>query len=185
MLPLFSSSIVLKSLTAAHKAGKDFRVIVVDSRPKLEGTVGKELDSRPKLEGTVGKECQCVCVCVCACVRACVRVRMYALHPTLRPRPSGRECLHRLVKSGIKCSYILINAVSYIMKEVSDEPGYDSLLQSYSSSLSSPPPSPPQGDEGVSGCPCLARQWLRHVPGRHLPGGTSSQDLQCARPGVL
>ena len=106
MLPLFSSSIVLKSLTAAHKAGKDFRVIVVDSRPKLEGTVGKE--------------CQCVCVCVCVCVCACVRVRMYTLHPTLRPHPSGRECLHRLVKSGIKCSYILINAVSYIMKEVSN-----------------------------------------------------------------
>ena len=127
--------------------------------------------------------CACVCMCVCMCVFVCVR--MNALHRTLWPRPSGRECLHRLVKSGIKCSYILINAVSYIMKEVSDEPGYDSLLQSYSSSLSSPPPSPPQGDEGVSGCPCLARQRLRHVPGRHLPGGTSGQDLQCARPGVL
>ena len=57
MLPLFSSSIVLKSLTAAHKAGKDFRVIVVDSRPTLEGTVGKE--------------CQCVHACVCACVCVC------------------------------------------------------------------------------------------------------------------
>lgn len=60
------SSIVLKCLTAAHDKGKDFRVIVVDSRPKLE----------------------------------------------------GREYLQRLVRHGVKCSYVLINAVSYIMKEV-------------------------------------------------------------------
>ncbi len=32
-----SSSIVQKALVDAHKAGKQFRVIVVDSRPKLEG----------------------------------------------------------------------------------------------------------------------------------------------------
>lgn len=31
---------------------------------------------------------------------------------------TGRECLRKLVKSGIKCSYVLVNAVSYIMKEV-------------------------------------------------------------------
>lgn len=30
----------------------------------------------------------------------------------------GRQCLRQLVKIGIKCSYVLINAVSYIMKEV-------------------------------------------------------------------
>lgn len=31
---------------------------------------------------------------------------------------AGRECLRKLVKNGIKCSYVLVNAVSYIMKEV-------------------------------------------------------------------
>lgn len=31
---------------------------------------------------------------------------------------AGLECLRRLVEEGIQCSYILINAVSYIMKEV-------------------------------------------------------------------
>ena len=30
----------------------------------------------------------------------------------------GRRFLQQLVRSGIKCSYVLINAVSYIMKEV-------------------------------------------------------------------
>lgn len=33
-----SSSLVLKILSDAHEKGKIFRVIVVDSRPKLEGT---------------------------------------------------------------------------------------------------------------------------------------------------
>ena len=31
----------------------------------------------------------------------------------------GRESLTRLANAGIKCSYVLISAVSYIMKEVS------------------------------------------------------------------
>jgi translation initiation factor eIF-2B subunit delta len=61
------SSIVVKSLIDAHRKGINFKVIVVDSRPKLE----------------------------------------------------GRHCLRSLVDAGIKCSYIFINAVSYIMKEVS------------------------------------------------------------------
>ena len=30
----------------------------------------------------------------------------------------GKESLRRLVKEGIKCSYVLINAVSYVMMEV-------------------------------------------------------------------
>ncbi|EDV20373.1 uncharacterized protein TRIADDRAFT_31911, partial [Trichoplax adhaerens] len=60
------SSLVLKILTDAHEKKKKFRVIVVDSRPKLE----------------------------------------------------GRELVNRLVKIGIRCSYVLINAVSYVMKEV-------------------------------------------------------------------
>ena len=33
----YSSSIVLKALVDAHNAGIEFRVIVVDSRPKMEG----------------------------------------------------------------------------------------------------------------------------------------------------
>lgn len=61
------SSLVLKILKDAHDAGKKFRVVVVDSRPKFE----------------------------------------------------GRECLRRLVKHGVRCSYVLISAVSYVIKEVS------------------------------------------------------------------
>ncbi|XP_073245771.1 translation initiation factor eIF2B subunit delta-like isoform X1 [Porites lutea] len=61
------SSLVLKVLKDAHSAGKNFRVVVVDSRPKFE----------------------------------------------------GRECLRRLVKHGIRCSYVLISALSYVIKEVS------------------------------------------------------------------
>ena len=34
-----SSSLVLKILKDAHDAGKKFRVVVVDSRPKFEGRV--------------------------------------------------------------------------------------------------------------------------------------------------
>ncbi|XP_065897705.1 translation initiation factor eIF2B subunit delta-like [Dysidea avara] len=60
------SSVVLRSLIIAHK-NIQFRVIVVDSRPKME----------------------------------------------------GRNFLNSLVQNGIECSYILINAVTYIMKEVS------------------------------------------------------------------
>lgn len=59
------SSLIRRVLCDAHKQGKKFRVIVADSRPKLE----------------------------------------------------GKEALRRLVKEGIKCSYVLINAVSYVMME--------------------------------------------------------------------
>lgn len=59
------SSLIRHVLCDAHKQGKKFRVIVADSRPKME----------------------------------------------------GKECLRRLVKEGITCSYVLINAVSYVMSE--------------------------------------------------------------------
>jgi len=36
-----------------------------------------------------------------------------------RPKFEGREMLQRLVRHGIHCSYVLINSVSYVMKEVS------------------------------------------------------------------
>ncbi|XP_050461904.1 translation initiation factor eIF-2B subunit delta [Cataglyphis hispanica] len=61
------SSLIYKILVEAHDAGKQFRVIVVDGRPWLE----------------------------------------------------GKEQLRRLAKHGIECSYILINALSFIMPEVS------------------------------------------------------------------
>ncbi len=32
--------------------------------------------------------------------------------------PLGREMLRRLVKHGISCSYVLVNTVSYAMKQV-------------------------------------------------------------------
>jgi translation initiation factor eIF-2B subunit delta len=61
------SSVVQRVLLDAHCSGRQFRVIVVDSRPKME----------------------------------------------------GKHMLRTLVQKGVKCSYVLINAVSYIMKEVS------------------------------------------------------------------
>ncbi|XP_031842863.1 eukaryotic translation initiation factor 2B subunit delta [Nomia melanderi] len=61
------SSLIHKILLDAHTANKQFRVIVVDGRPWLE----------------------------------------------------GKEQLRRLAKHGIECSYILINALSYVMPEVS------------------------------------------------------------------
>lgn len=59
------SSLVLAVLRNAHKSGINFRVIVIDGRPRME----------------------------------------------------GKEMLRRLVRAGIKCSYMLINAVSYAMQE--------------------------------------------------------------------
>ncbi|XP_071503110.1 translation initiation factor eIF2B subunit delta-like [Diadema antillarum] len=61
------SSLIRKVLCDAHKSGIKFRVVMVDSRPKVE----------------------------------------------------GREGIRRLVAAGIKCTYVLINAISYMMPEVS------------------------------------------------------------------
>ncbi|KAL2714605.1 translation initiation factor eIF-2B subunit delta isoform X1 [Vespula squamosa] len=61
------SSLIQKILIDAYDAGKQFRVIIVDGRPWLE----------------------------------------------------GKEQLRRLTKHGIECSYVLINALSFIMPEVS------------------------------------------------------------------
>ncbi|NXB70473.1 EI2BD factor, partial [Donacobius atricapilla] len=62
------SSLVNRTLCDAHaKKGRAFRVIVVDSRPRLE----------------------------------------------------GRETLRRLVRTGIHCTYVMINAISYVLPEVS------------------------------------------------------------------
>ncbi|XP_061889709.1 LOW QUALITY PROTEIN: translation initiation factor eIF-2B subunit delta [Entelurus aequoreus] len=61
------SSLVNHILCEAFDMGRKFRVIVVDSRPRLE----------------------------------------------------GREALRRLVKKGIRCTYVLISVVSYILPEVS------------------------------------------------------------------
>ncbi|KAM7434426.1 Eukaryotic translation initiation factor2B [Porites harrisoni] len=36
-----------------------------------------------------------------------------------RPKFEGRECLRRLVKHGIRCSYVLISTLWYVIKEVS------------------------------------------------------------------
>ncbi|XP_070051792.1 uncharacterized protein [Nicotiana tomentosiformis] len=66
LLTYGSSSAVEMILLHAHELGKDFRVVVVDARPKLE----------------------------------------------------GRLLLRRLVGKGVKCTYTHINAISYIMHEV-------------------------------------------------------------------
>lgn len=143
---IYSSSIVQKCLVDAHDAGKDFRVIVVDSRPKMEGW---QMNTNCNHQD-VG------CNNYCAAIAS----------PLV-----GRECLRKLVKSGIKCSYVLVNAVSYIMKEVGKKitnPGlsHDSLFMSLGL----------QGDHRSS---CLIGQWLCHVSYRHCPDSPGGQVLQC------
>lgn len=66
LLTYGSSSAVEMILLHAHELGKQFRVVIVDSRPKLE----------------------------------------------------GQMLLRRLVRKGISCTYTHINAVSYVMHEV-------------------------------------------------------------------
>ncbi|XP_077253730.1 uncharacterized protein LOC143892752 isoform X3 [Tasmannia lanceolata] len=66
LLTYGSSSVVEMILLHAHELGKQFRVVVVDSRPKLE----------------------------------------------------GQSLLRRLVAKGISCTYTHVNAISYIMHEV-------------------------------------------------------------------
>lgn len=66
LLTYGSSSAVEMILMHAHELGKQFRVVIVDSRPKLE----------------------------------------------------GQMLLRRLVRKGISCTYTHINAVSYVMHEV-------------------------------------------------------------------
>ncbi|NWI17236.1 EI2BD factor, partial [Crypturellus soui] len=62
------SSLVNRALCDAHaQKGRTFRVVVVDSRPRLE----------------------------------------------------GRDTLRRLVRQGIRCTYVMINAISYVLPEVS------------------------------------------------------------------
>ncbi|KAM8810034.1 translation initiation factor eIF2B subunit delta [Eudromia elegans] len=61
------SSLVNRTLCDAHvQKGRSFRVVVVDSRPRLE----------------------------------------------------GRDTLRRLVRKGIRCTYVMINAISYVLPEV-------------------------------------------------------------------
>jgi translation initiation factor eIF-2B subunit delta len=67
VLTYATSHVVEMLILRAQADGKRFRVIVVDSRPKLE----------------------------------------------------GKELLHRLLAAGVRCTYILINALSYVMRDVS------------------------------------------------------------------
>lgn len=66
LLTYGSSSVVEMVLLYAHELGKQFRVVVVDSRPKLE----------------------------------------------------GQALLRRLVSKGLSCTYTHVNAISYVMHEV-------------------------------------------------------------------
>ena len=61
-----NSHIVKRIILDAHEQGRNFRVIVADSRPRHE----------------------------------------------------GKQLLRKLVKHGVRCSYVLLNACSYVMKEV-------------------------------------------------------------------
>lgn len=46
-----------------------------------------------------------------------------------RPRLEGRETLRRLVRHGIHCTYVMINAISYVLPEVRSERGWHGRLQ--------------------------------------------------------
>ena len=94
---LCSSSVVHKCVVEAHQDGKQFRVIVVDSRPKFEG-MHMYTHTHTHLHTTV-------------------LIMIELLFSVIVSE--GQQLLRKLVKAGVKCSYILINAVSYIMKEVS------------------------------------------------------------------
>lgn len=67
ILTYAKSHVVEMIIKMAHEAGKKFKVIIVDSRPHLE----------------------------------------------------GQQLMRRLTKLGLKCTYILINALSFVMQEVS------------------------------------------------------------------
>ena len=87
--------------------------------------------------------CFCVCVCVCVCVYVYICMYVCICCPTSssllqrilveahrsgtkfrvvvvdgRPWREGREMLRRLVGCGLDCSYILVSAASFIMREV-------------------------------------------------------------------
>jgi translation initiation factor eIF-2B subunit delta len=81
--------VVEQTLKKAYDEKKQFRVIVVDSRPKLEGA--------PPL-----------------CLRAPRHGRGCDSTPL-----AGKILLKRLSNYGIRCSYILVNAVSFVIKQVS------------------------------------------------------------------
>ena len=142
----FSSSLVLKILKDAHNAGKKFRVVVVDSRPKFEGEVFSQqwlelFWELTKTHCSIYAEWTFTCTCNslkrdekpesqtlrwetsayywalpdCTCVIKSQHLFTLPLVSLLL----GRECLRRLVKEGIRCSYVLISAISYVIKEVS------------------------------------------------------------------
>ena len=93
-LKFFSSSLIIKVLSHSRERGIDFKVVVVDARPKFEG------------------QCQWLTKRL---LRPCIKVRVIVKCLVF---VEGREMLRRLVKANIKCSYVSINAASYVMREV-------------------------------------------------------------------
>ena len=91
---------IVKILKDAFDAGKKFRVIVVDSRPKSEGKycmhqtgIITSLQFADDLKSTMQVKLSPLCVV-------------------------GIHCLKQLLKHGIKCSYAQITSLAYLMKEV-------------------------------------------------------------------
>ena len=50
--------------------------------------------------------------------RLYVRVRMAVIVVDSRPKLEGKKMLEALTAQGVECTYILINSLSYVMKEV-------------------------------------------------------------------
>ncbi|NXT03190.1 EI2BD factor, partial [Jacana jacana] len=168
------SSLVNRTLCDAHaKKGRAFRVVVVDSRPRLE----------------------------------------------------GRETLRRLVRRGIHCTYVMINAISYVLPEVSkvllgahallangsvmsrvgtsqialvskaynvpvlvccetykfcERVQTDSFVSNELGEASVPFLPLPAAGQGQTDLPCHSPSWLR---GRHTQKGWPSEQRSCVLPG--
>lgn len=137
-----SSSLVSHTLCDAHAKGRAFRVVVVDSRPRLE----------------------------------------------------GRETLRRLVTQGVRCTYVLINAISYVLPEVGSlafgrggKQAQEGLLETgrHNQLLHFHPPNPHTGLQGAAGSSRPIGQWLCDVTDGNVANSSAFQSPQCTSPGLL
>lgn len=90
------SSVVQGLLLAAHAKGIKFRVIVVDSRPRFEGTKEGQIDFL-NATSREARKLQCA---------------NRLLHLI------GKQLLRALANAGVSCTYVLLTAIGHVMREV-------------------------------------------------------------------
>jgi hypothetical protein len=84
---------------------------------------------------------ECVCMCICCPTSSSLlqRILVEAHHSGTkfrvvvvdgRPWREGREMLRRLVGCGLDCSYVLVSAASFIMREVCNVRNSDTFVTS-------------------------------------------------------